>query len=771
MKQFLLLTSFLLFGLLSNAQTKGQSTSSISWSNSSGSQNRNMTIYVPSNYNSSNSYKLIIGFHGLGDSHSNYIGALTPYCTDSYYGDVIVVSLQYSDWDMNLLDDGIVPTTINHLRGLYNIDTTNIYLQGFSVGGISSTYRGLKNSDLIKGIITNSGAMAGIADINNTCITGACKNYDYSKTNEVLACFTSSPTYETKYCSGQANPCNSANTFYAVNTAIANIFNSYTNNSAAFIDNPNNCHCLPTVAVNHQCWDQVSQAIPAPTVPIAYFEANTTNIYEGESINFTDHSSKGGAAISAWQWTFTGGTPSSWTGQNPPAISYANTGTYTVELAITNSFGNDTEIRNKYIKVTDEPIGEWIEQASNFSTPGRVTASYSIVDKNIAWALANDGSGNNANVQEFTKTTNGGSTWTAGNINVGNSTLGIAMLSAISATKAYAAVFLISSGTQGVYVTTDGGSSWNRQTTADFQSTTSFTNVVYFWNQNDGFCMGDPVGGEFEIYTTADGGTSWNAVSGANIPNPLNGEYGYTGQYAVSGDDIWFSTNKGRLYHSTDKGYTWSVAQTPISDFGGSSSGQYDFKDGNNGIIIASSGTVYKSTNGGANWSVISTTGNVYTDGVSWVNGTNTIFSAGASTAGSSYSLDAGLSWINIDKEQHIGVNFLSESIGYSGYINTNATTKGVWKWQLNGPIGIADVDNNNKNDIDIYPNPTKDVITIINVDGADITIYDMNGRLVLSKTANSHIATFNLSSLSKGTYIVKIIKNNSVSVKKLILN
>ena len=773
MKKILLLSSLILFGLVFNVQTKGQTTttSSISWTNSSGTQNRSMTIYVPNNYNSNNAYKLIIGFHGLGDTHSNYIGALIPYCTDPYYGNVIAVSLQYSDWDKQLYDDGIIPTTINHLKGLYNVDTTNVYLQGFSVGGISSTYRGLKNSDLIHGIITNSGAMAGIADISNNCISGSCKNYDYSKTNEVLICFTSSPTYETQYCSGAANPCNSANSFYAVNTAMANIFNSYTDSSAVFIDNTNNCHCLPTVAVNHQCWDHISQPIQAPTIPIAYFEANTTNIYKGKSISFSDHSSIGGAPISIWQWTFNGGTPSSWTGQNPPAITYANIGKYPVNLTITNSFGSDTETRNNYITVTKEPIGQWVEQASGFSTPGRATESFSIVDQNIAWALAKDGSGNNANVQEFTKTTNAGSTWTPGSINIGNSNLGIAMISAVSATKAYVAAYKISTGTQGVYVTTDGGSTWNRQTTASFQSSTSFTNVVHFWNQNDGFCMGDPVNGEFELYTTTDGGNIWNAVSGSDIPNPLAGEYGYTGQYAVNGDHIWFSTNKGRLYHSTDKGYTWSVAQTPISDFGGTnSSGIYDFKDSNNGLLIANSGVVYRTTDGGANWSTISTSGNVYKQSLSWINGTNILFSSGINPAGSSLSLDGGYTWNTIDTEVHFGVKFLSASVGYSGYVNTNATTKGVWKWQLNGPIGLEDFNTDHKNKINIYPNPTDDLITISNVDGAEIHIFDVNGRLVLTKVSTSPKLTLSLSSLSKGAYIVKILKNNSISVKKLIL-
>ena len=354
MKKLTFLVIALMFSVLLNAQTKGQTTSSITWSNFAGSQTRAMTIYVPDDYNASNAYKLIIGFHGLGDTDANYIGALIPYCTDSYYGNVIAVSLQYSDWDENLHDDGIVPNTIDHISATYNIDAENIYLQGFSVGGISSTYRGLKNSSLIKGIITNSGAIVGIPDVENSCTCTACKEYDYSKSNEVFACFTSSPDGESGSCSGASSACgvtcNSSNTFYVTNIAAADEFNSYTSGSGLFLDNPNNCHCLPTVTVNHQCWDHVSQIV-STTTPVANFNANPTTIGEGQSVTFTDNSVEGGAPISNWSWTFTNGNPATFIGSNPPAITYSTVGTHEVSLTVTNSYGNDTEARAGYITV------------------------------------------------------------------------------------------------------------------------------------------------------------------------------------------------------------------------------------------------------------------------------------------------------------------------------------------------------------------------------------------------------------------------------------
>ena len=78
----------------------------------------------------------------------------------------------------------------------------------------------------------------------------------------------------------------------------------------------------------------------------------------------------------------------------------------------------------------------------------------------------------------------------------------------------------------GIFKTIDGGS-WSRQDSANYDSSSSFANVVYFWDENVGFAQGDPLSTEFELYVTNDGGDNWNAVPGSSIPNPLGGEYGY----------------------------------------------------------------------------------------------------------------------------------------------------------------------------------------------------------------------------------------------------
>ena len=415
--------------------------------------------------------------------------------------------------------------------------------------------------------------------------------------------------------------------------------------------------------------------------PFVNFWGAPVSIYEGQTVTYYDNSAGGGNPISNWQWLFPGGTPSSYTGQTPPVITYSVSGIYDVTLTVTNSQSSQTLTRTGYINVSMQPYGAWLEEASGFATASRGINFLSVVDQNTIWATAYDGSGTAANIQEFTKTTNGGTTWTPGTINIGNTALGISMIHAFDANTAWLAAYPNAAGqTGGVWKTTNGGTTWTRQNTALYNNAASFTNVVYFWNANIGFCMGDPINSEFEIYNTTNGGTTWTPISAANIPNPLSGEYGYTREIEVVGNDVWFTTNKGRIYHSTDKGLTFQVFQTPVTDFG--SVVTPSFTSSSTGLIVVSD-SVYKTFDGGATWNLLNTTGSVFSTGLCYIVGTDTVFSTGAGggTSGSSYSVDGGLNWNIVDNAQHLFVEFINSLTGWSGWFNTDATSQGMWKW------------------------------------------------------------------------------------------
>jgi subtilisin family serine protease len=82
--------------------------------------------------------------------------------------------------------------------------------------------------------------------------------------------------------------------------------------------------------------------------PQANFTANVTTITAGGQVTFTDQSVYN---PTNWTWSFPGGTPSSFNGQNPPPIVYNTAGTYNVSLTVSNANGNDVQTNTGYIIV------------------------------------------------------------------------------------------------------------------------------------------------------------------------------------------------------------------------------------------------------------------------------------------------------------------------------------------------------------------------------------------------------------------------------------
>ena len=72
-----------------------------------------------------------------------------------------------------------------------------------------------------------------------------------------------------------------------------------------------------------------------------------------------------------------------------------------------------------------------------------------------------------------------------------------------------------------------------------------------------------------------------------------------------------------------------------------------------------------------------------------------------------------------------------------------------------------------NSNDVSLFPNPTKDIITISSsVKPIKIELIDVNGKLI----SESHTSeTIDLTELSEGIYFVKIFTATNCIVKKVI--
>ncbi|MBK6347764.1 MAG: PKD domain-containing protein [Bacteroidales bacterium] len=86
----------------------------------------------------------------------------------------------------------------------------------------------------------------------------------------------------------------------------------------------------------------------APPSLTAEFSATPTTVCAGSTVTFTDQSL---ASPTSWNWSFPGGSPSSYSGQTPPPVTYASAGTYDVTLTVSDGIDTDSQTKTAYITV------------------------------------------------------------------------------------------------------------------------------------------------------------------------------------------------------------------------------------------------------------------------------------------------------------------------------------------------------------------------------------------------------------------------------------
>jgi hypothetical protein len=136
-------------------------------------------------------------------------------------------------------------------------------------------------------------------------------------------------------------------------------------------------------------------------------------------------------------------------------------------------------------------------------------------------------------------------------------------------------------------------------------------------------------------------------------------------------------------------------------------------------------------------------------------------------TAGSTYSktytLTAPGTWVEANCYLVAFVNKIN-----AGDVNDreiqNAGTVGLLNIVTGNPQLIID------NNIQIYPNPTNGMIQFLNVQNAEITIYNTLGQVIETVNSINSYQQIDMSTFENGTYIVKIVTEGNVITKKIVL-
>lgn len=293
------------------------------------------------------------------------------------------------------------------------------------------------------------------------------------------------------------------------------------------------------------------------------------------------------------------------------------------------------------------------------------------VDERVVWVSGHRGT--------FLRTLDGGETWHVGTV-PGADSLQFRDVHAVDKDTAY----LLSAGPgdlSRIYKTTDGGGTWTLQYRADIED--AFFDCLDFWDADTGFAFSDAVDGEFIIIRTEDGGRNWTRVPPENVPAALpggEGAFAASGTCAVTAGNAhgWIGTGTGsvsRVLMTTDRGRTWTAANTPIPAGESAGIATLAFRDTLHGVALGGDvmrrephrDNVAITRDGGRTWSLagnLSIQSAVY--GASDVPGMPTPTIVAVGPGGMEVSLDEGMTWTPLDTTNYWAVAFASPRAGWA---------------------------------------------------------------------------------------------------------
>ena len=302
----------------------------------------------------------------------------------------------------------------------------------------------------------------------------------------------------------------------------------------------------------------------------------------------------------------------------------------------------------------------------------------------------------------------------------------------------------------------DGGITW---TIINTHCPSENLYSVKFPTADTGFIVGD-MG---LVLKTLDGGSTWYCLL-TIILAPLYSAYfsdvdnGYYVGNASAGD-----SSKGFIYRTNEASFThMSENRTGLYSV--------SFPDVDTGFAVGEYSTIVKTTNRGITWDLLSHDSAYFFSSVWFIN-SNTGYLSGSDGI-IKKTVDGGINW-NVSHSRTTqllrNIYFLNVDTGYAvGDSGTILKTNNGGVISLENNISAESV-------FMVYPNPAYDKIRIIpekeSPEWLTLTITNLSGTQNMSREfQNQKVYELDLSSYSKGMYILKIQTRNGIECKKLVI-
>lgn len=206
-----------------------------------------------------------------------------------------------------------------------------------------------------------------------------------------------------------------------------------------------------------------------------------------------------------------------------------------------------------------------------------------------------------------------------------------------------------------------------------------FYNSMAFFDDLNGIAMGDPTDTCLSLLITRNGGESWAKINCEFLPNILPGEAAFAASntnISIVGSHAWIVTGgtAARIFHSEDKGLTWEVFQTPITQEI-STTGIYTsaFFNENQGIIMGGDYTRKSeimpskalTNDGGKTWKIIPQAQPSFISCVQYIPHTQGMELLATSTQGIYYSNDQGNTWKKISDKGFFSFRMIDKNTAW----------------------------------------------------------------------------------------------------------